>query len=136
MASVKDACLKVEENYMKPSELIDKQIAELPGWRGQMMAKLRRLIHEADPDLLEEWKWDTAVWTNKGPVCAVGAFKDHIKINFFKGASLPDRHGLFNSGLEAKTSRSIDLHEGDIMDEPALTELIRAAVTYNKANSK
>ena len=116
---------------MKPSELIDQQIADLPDWRGQMYARLRNLIHEADPDLTEEWKWGTAVWTYNGLVCAVGAFKDHIKINFFKGSSIPDPHGLFNSGLDAKAMRSIDLYEGDTIDEPALKDLIRAAVAHN-----
>ena len=121
---------------MEPSELIDKQIADLPDWRGQMFARLRKLIHEADPELSEDWKWDTAVWTEHGSVCAVAAFKAHVKINFFKGATLPDPHGLFNAGLEAKTSRSIDLYEGDAIDEPALKELIRAAAAYNKAGRK
>lgn len=116
---------------MNPSELIDRQIADLPDWRGQTFARLRQLIHEADPDLAEEWKWNTAAWSSKGMVCAVSAFKDHVKINFFKGASLPDPKGLFNSGLEAKASRSIDFYEGDVIDEPALKELIRAAVAYN-----
>jgi len=121
---------------MNPSELIDQQIADLPGWRGQIFAQLRRLINEADPDLTEEWKWSTATWTHHGTVCAVGVFKDHIKINFFKGASLPDSQGLFNSGLEAKNSRSIDFYEGDAIDEAALQELIRAAVAHNKAGRK
>ena len=112
-----------------PSEQIDKQIADLPDWRGQMMSTLRKIINEADPILKEDWKWDTAVWTSKGNVVALGAFKDHIKINFFKGASLEDPQGLFNSGLDAKQSRSIDLHEGDAIDEQALKELIRAAAT-------
>jgi hypothetical protein len=121
---------------MKPAELIDEQIAGLPDWRGQLYARLRKLIHETDPNLAEEWKWNTAVWAYNGMVCAVGAFKDHIKVNFFKGASLPDPSGLFNSGLEAKTSRSIDLYEGDVIDEPALQDLIRAAVAYNRASRR
>jgi hypothetical protein len=121
---------------MQPSALIDKQIADLPGWRGQMYARLRKLIHEAGPNLSEEWKWGTGVWASNGMVCSVGAFKDHMKINFFKGASLPDPHGLFNSGLEAKASRSIDFYEGDEIDEPALKELIRAAADYNKKSGK
>jgi hypothetical protein len=116
---------------MNPSELIDQQIADLPDWRGQLFARLRQLINEANSELVEEWKWNTAAWSSKGMVCAVSAFKDHVKINFFKGASLPDPHGLFNSGLEAKASRSIDFSEGDGIDEPALKELIRAAVAYN-----
>jgi hypothetical protein len=112
-----------------PSEQIDKQIADLPDWRGQTMAHLRKIINEADPSLKEDWKWDTAVWTGQGNVCALAAFKEHVKINFFKGASLEDPQGLFNSGLEAKQSRSIDLYEGDSIDEPALKNLIRAAAT-------
>lgn len=123
-------------HLMKPAELIDEQIAGLPDWRGQLYARLRKLIHETDPNLAEEWKWNTAVWAYNGMVCAVGAFKDHIKVNFFKGASLPDPSGLFNSGLEAKTSRSIDLYEGDVIDEPALQDLIRAAVAYNRASRR
>jgi len=119
---------------MNPSELITKQIADLPDWRGQLFARLRQLILQADPEITEEWKWDTAVWSHKGLVCAVGAFKDHLKVNFFKGASLPDPHGLFNAGLEAKATRAIDFHEGDDIDESALQELIRAAVAYNIAS--
>ena len=110
-----------------PSEQIDKQIAALSDWRGQRMAALRKLINEADANLKEDWKWDTAVWTAKGNVIALGAFKDHLKVNFFKGASLPDPKGLFNAGLDAKASRSIDLYENDSVDEQALKELIRAA---------
>ena len=121
---------------MDPSELIDQQIAGLPGWRGQMFAKLRSLINETDPNLKEDWKWSTAVWTYNGSVCAIGPFKDHLKINFFKGASLPDPHGLFNAGLEAKTSRAIDLYQGDTVDETALKDLIRAAMFQNKAGRK
>ena len=121
---------------MKPSELIDQQIADLPDWRGQMFAHLRQLIHEADPRLIEEWKWGTAVWTYNGLVCAVGAFKDHLKINFFKGSSLADPRGLFNSGLDAKAMRSIDLHKGDSLDEPALKELIGVAIAHNTASRK
>jgi hypothetical protein len=114
------------------SKLIDKQIAALPDWRGKMLARLRKVIREADPDLQEEWKWHTAVWTQDGLVCAAAAFKNHVKINFFKGASLEDPHKLFNAGLDAKTMRSIDFHEGDSINESALKDLIRAAVAYNK----
>lgn len=96
---------------MNASERIDKRIAELDDWRGKLFAKVRTLIHEADPDIVEEWKWDTGIWSHNGLVCAVGAFKDHLKINFFKGASLEDPNGLFNAGLEAKATRAIDLHE-------------------------
>ena len=119
-----------------PSQRITNQIAELADWRGKMLARLRKLILEAAPDITEEWKWGTAVWSHKGNVVAVGAFKDHLKINFFKGASLKDAHGLFNAGLEAKATRAIDLHEGDKINEAALKELIRAAVDYNLSGSQ
>jgi hypothetical protein len=116
---------------MNPSERIDKQIAELAGWRGQVVARLRKLILEADPDITEEWKWDTAVWSHKGLVCAVGAFKETVKMNFFQGAFLEDSHKLFNAGLDAKKTRAIDFHEGDTVDESALKDLIRTAVAHN-----
>jgi hypothetical protein len=119
-----------------PSQLITNQIAELADWRGKRLARLRQLILAADPDLTEEWKWGTAVWSYKGNVVAVGAFKDHLKINFFKGASLQDPQGLFNAGLEAKATRAIDLHEGDKINESALKELVRAAVALNTASGK
>ena len=119
-----------------PSQLITDQIAELADWRGKLLARLRKLILAVDPDIVEAWKWGTPVWTHNGDVVAVGAFKDHVKINFFKGASLPDPHGLFNAGLEAKATRAIDIHEGDKIDEPALKELLRTAVAYNLSGGK
>ena len=85
---------------------------------------------------LEEWKWDTPVFAAKGNVVAVGAFKDHVKLNFFKGAALNDPHGLFNAGLDAKATRAIDIHEGDAIDEPAIQDLVRAAVALNTAGGK
>jgi hypothetical protein len=117
---------------MSASKQIDKQIAGLTGWRGRTMAHLRNVISSADSKLTEEFKWNTAVWSANCNVCAVGAFKDHIKINFFKGALLPDPHHLFNSGLEAKASRSIDLYEGDPVNKSHLKALVRAAVTHDK----
>ncbi len=116
---------------MNASELIDKQIADAPGWRGVVTARLRELIHEADADITEEWKWNTGVWSHGGAVCSMAPFKDHVKLNFFKGAALPDPHHLFNAGLDAKATRAIDFHEGDSINEPALKELIRAAVANN-----
>jgi hypothetical protein len=116
---------------MNVSELITKRIAELPDWQGKTLARLRKLVLKADPDITEEWKWDTPVFSHKGLVCALGAFKDHVGMNFFKGASLKDSRRLFNAGLEAKTSRSINLREGDAIDEAALLDLIRAAVALN-----
>jgi hypothetical protein len=121
---------------MNASQQIDKQIAGFTDWRGRMMIRLRKIINDADPKLKEEFKWHTAVWSANGNVCALGAFKDHVKINFFKGASLPDPHRLFNSGLEAKTSRSIDLHEGDAINGSHLKALVRAAVACNSAGKR
>lgn len=117
---------------MNATKLIDKQIAELEDWRGNMFARLRRLIKSADPGLIEDWKWNTAVWIHGGMVCAVGAFRDHVKVNFFKGAYLKDSQGLFNAGLEAKANRAIDFREGDKIDELALKNLVRAAVAHNQ----
>ena len=116
---------------LTPSQRITNQIAELTDWRGKMLARLRKLILEAAPDITEEWKWDTAVWSQQGLVYSAGVFKDHVKLNFFKGAALKDPKGLFNAGLEAKAMRAIDLHEGDKINEFALKELIRAAVAHN-----
>lgn len=121
---------------MNAPDLIAKRIAELPDWRGKRLARLRKLILEAAPDITEEWKWDTPVWSHKGNVVAFGAFKDHVKLNFLKGASLKDPRGLFNAGLEAKATRAIDLHEGDKLDEAALRDLIRAAVTLNSGGGR
>jgi hypothetical protein len=117
---------------MKPSELIDKQIAELADWRGKTFAKLRKIIHDSDPGITEDWKWGTAVWSHDGLVVAVGAFKENVKMNFFQGAALPDPHKLFNAGLDAKKTRAIDFHEDAKINETALKELIRAAVAQNR----
>jgi hypothetical protein len=100
------------------------------------MTRLRKLIHVAAPEIIEDWKWDTPIFAQKGNVVAIGAFKDHVKLNFFKGASLPDPNGLFNAGLDAKTSRGIDIHENDEIDEMALKDLIIAAVALNASGSK
>jgi hypothetical protein len=118
------------------SQLITKRIAELNDWRGKMLERLRKLIHEAVPEITEEWKWDSPVFTLNGLVCSAGAFKDHVKLNFFKGASLKDPKGLFNAGLDAKTTRSIDFREGDKIDTAGLKELLRAAVTHNSTGGK
>jgi hypothetical protein len=123
-------------NAMTPTERISQRIAELSDWRGPMLVRLRALIHEADPNLSEEWKWETPVFAHKGNVVAIGAFQDHVKLNFFKGAVLNDPHNLFNAGLDAKAPRAIDLYEGDEINEAALQELIRAAVAINRAGGK
>ena len=124
------------KDSLTPSQLITRQIAELADWRGDRLAQLRKLILEAAPGIAEEWKWDTAVWSQKGLVCSAGVFKDHVKLNFFKGASLKDPAGLFNSGLDAKATRAIDFREGDDIEASALKELVRAAVAHNVSGGK
>jgi hypothetical protein len=119
-----------------PSQEIDKYIKTLTDWRGTTLVRLRKLILEAAPELSEEWKWDTPVWSCKGNVVAFGAFKDHAKLNFFKGASLKDPKKLFNAGLEAKATRAIDIHENSRIDEAALKDLIRQAVDLNSTKKK
>src|SRR5215813_3719301 len=113
---------------MNASEQITDHVNELADWRGKLLARLRKLILEAAPGIVEGWKWNTPVWSLKKSIVAVGAFQDHVKVNFFQGASLNDPQRLFNAGLEAKTTRAIDLHKGDVINESALKELIRAAV--------
>ncbi len=125
-----------EKDSLTATQQIDNYLQGLTDWRGKMVARLRKLIREAAPGLTEEWKWDTPVWSHKGNVVAAGVFKDHVKLNFFKGASLQDPNGLFNAGLEAKSTRGIDIHEGDDVDESALKELVRSAVTYNASGNK
>jgi len=121
---------------LTPSQRITRQIAELDDWRGAMLAHLRKVILEAAPGMTEEWKWDTAVWMNKGLVCAAGVFKDHVKLNFFKGASLKDPKGLFNAGLDAKATRAIDFNTGDTINATGLQDLIREAVGFNLSSGK
>ena len=124
------------KDTLTPAQHIDKAIKELPDWRGKLMARLRKLIHEAASEITEDWKWDTPVFASKGNVVAIGAFKDHVKLNFFKGASLADPKKLFNAGLEAKASRGVDLTEDSRIDEAALKELIRQAVALNVGKKK
>jgi hypothetical protein len=121
---------------MNASERITNHVNELADWRGKLLARLRKLILEAAPGIVEEWKWNTPVWSLKKNIVAVGAFQDHVKINFFQGASLNDPHGLFNAGLEAKTTRAIDIYKNDVINEAALKELIRAAVALESTGSK
>jgi hypothetical protein len=116
---------------MTASEQISKHISGLGGWRSKTMSHLRKLIRDAAPELLEEWKWNTPVWSHNGNVVAVGAFQDHVKINFFKGAALSDPQHLFNAGLDAKGSRGIDIHEGDRLNESAFRALLSAATALN-----
>jgi len=121
---------------LTPSQNIDKFIKELTDWRGKWIAKFRALILKTAPEVTEEWKWGVPVWAYKGNVVASGVFKDHVKLNFFKGASLNDPKKLFNAGLEAKATRAIDISEGDKLDEAALKDLIRQAVALNSAKKK
>jgi len=110
------------------SKQVDQYIAGIGDWRGRQLAQLRQWIRAADPELEESWKWGTPVFTRGGNVLALGAFKEHVKVNFFEGAALPDPKKLFNAGLDAKRSRGIDLHEGESLDRAAFTALVRAAV--------
>jgi hypothetical protein len=117
-----------------PSALIDKRIKELGDWRGETLSKVRKLIHDADPDIVEEWKWmGTPVWSHSGIVCTGETYKKVVKMTFAKGAALPDPAGLFNSSLEGNVRRAIDIREGEKVDEAALKDLIRAAVALNVA---
>jgi hypothetical protein len=114
------------------STAIDERIKELGDWRGKMLAKVRQIIHEADPEILEEWKWmGTPIFSHGGIVCTGETYKNVVKMTFAKGAALKDPSGLFNSSLEGNIRRAIDIHEGDKVDEAALKDLIRAAVALN-----
>ena len=121
-----------------PSALIDERIRELGDWRGKTLAKVRAIIHQADPEIVEEWKFmGTPVWSHRGIVCTGETYKSHVKMTFAKGAALKDPSGLFNSSLAGNARRAIDIHEGDKVDEAALKDLIRAAVALNlKGKSK
>ena len=119
-----------------PSQLIDARIKELGDWRGKMLSRLRNLVKEANPEVVEEWKWrGVPVWSHAGMICTGETYKNVVKITFAKGASLEDPSGLFNSSLEGNTRRAIDFHEGDKIDEKALKALIRAAVALNTSSA-
>ena len=119
-----------------PSELIDARIENLGDWRGEMLSRLRALIKQAVPDVAEEWKWATPVWSHNGLICTGETYKKVVKMTFAKGASVKDPSGLFNSSLEGNVRRAIDFHEGDKLDEKALKALIRAAVALNKSAAR
>jgi hypothetical protein len=120
-----------------PSQLIDARIKELGDWRGKMLGRLRALIKEADPEIVEEWKWrGVPVWSHAGIICTGETYKEIVKMTFAKGASLADPARLFNASLDGNMRRAIDFHEGDKIDEKALKALIRAAVTVNTSNPK
>ncbi|HKQ85006.1 MAG TPA: DUF1801 domain-containing protein [Steroidobacteraceae bacterium] len=119
-----------------PSQLIDARIKELSDWRGEMLARVRALIRQADPEVVEEWKWrGVPVWSHTGILCTGETYKNVVKMTFAKGASLDDPSHLFNSSLEGNTRRAIDLHEGDKIDEKALKALVRAAVALNTSRA-
>jgi hypothetical protein len=120
-----------------PSQLIDARIKELDDWRGKMLGRLRALVKEADPDVVEEWKWrGVPVWSHDGIICTGETYKAVVKMTFAKGAALKDPSGIFNSSLEGNTRRAIDFREGEKINEAALKALIRAAVTLNKSKAK
>jgi hypothetical protein len=121
-----------DDGPMDATERIDGYIDGLIGWQRDLARHLREQVHAADPGVDEDWKWDTPVFTARGKqVCAIGVFKDHVKVNFFKGASIADPEGLFNAGLEAKASRAIDLTETDQLDDAAFRRLVQAAIARN-----
>jgi hypothetical protein len=119
-----------------PSDLIDARIAELGDWRGETLARIRAIIKEADPEVIEEWKWKNPVWSHHGLICTGESYKKAVKMTFARGASLDDPSGLFNSSLEGNVRRAIDVHEGETLDEKALKALIRAAVALNKSSGR
>jgi hypothetical protein len=122
---------------MSPSQLIDARIEELGDWRGELLSRLRDLVHAADPDIVEEWKWrGVPTWYHDGIVCTGETYKKVVKLTFAKGATLPDPTGLFNSSLEGNVRRAIDIHEGEAIDEGALQALVRAAVALNESTAK
>lgn len=118
------------------SRLIDARIQEIGDWRGEMLSRLRTLIKQADPDFVEEWKWETPVWSHNGLICTGETYKNIVKMTFAKGASLDDPSGLFNSSLEGKTRRAIDFREGDKVNERALKALIRSASALNISSAR
>ena len=124
------------ETGKSASQMIDARIAGLGDWRGTMLSRLRTLVKEADPEVVEEWKWEVPVWSHDGIICTGEVYKKAVKMTFAKGASLKDPSKLFNSSLEGNTRRAIDFHEDEKIDEEALKALIRAAVILNKSTAK
>jgi hypothetical protein len=125
------------QNSKPPSQLIDARIKELADWRGEMLSRLRTLVKEADPEVVEEWKWrGVPVWSHDGLICTGETYKNVVKMTFAKGAALKDPSGLFNSSLDGNTRRAIDFREGEKINEAALKTLVRAAVTLNKSKAQ
>ena len=119
-----------------PSRLIDARIKELGDWRGKTLSRVRALVRQADPEVIEEWKWSVPVWSHDGLICTGETYKSVVKVTFAKGASLEDPSGLFNSSLEGNTRRAIDFHEGDEINEAAFKTLIRAAAALNRSSAR
>ena len=126
---------KERKDSSTAGKMIDERIKELGDWRGKMLSRLRTLIKQADPDVVEEWKWGGPVWSHDGLICTGETYKNAVKMTFAKGAALADPSGLFNSSLEGNTRRAIDVREGEKIDEQALKALIRAAVTLNGSST-
>ena len=130
------------KNDESPAQLVDARIEELEDWRGKTLSRLRALIKQADPEVVEEWKWrkpshpGVPVWSHQGPICTGETYKSVVKLTFFKGASLKDPSGLFNSSLEGNARRAIDIREGEAIDEDAFRALIRAAVRLNESSGR
>ncbi|HUD20688.1 MAG TPA: DUF1801 domain-containing protein [Candidatus Saccharimonadales bacterium] len=125
----------IATNGESPTKLIDERIKELDDWRGALLANLRSLIKEADPEVVEEWKWGIPVWSRDGLICTGETYKSAVKLTFAKGAKVDDPSKLFNSSLEGNTRRAIDFHDGDKINETAFKTLIRAAISLNKSTS-
>lgn len=133
---MQDNIMSTSQKEKSPSQMIDDRIGELGDWRGEMLARLRGLIRQADPEVIEEWKWrGVPVWSHDGIICTGETYKNVVKMTFAQGAALNDPSGLFNASLDGNTRRAIDLREGETIDEPALTTLIRAAVTLNTSRA-
>jgi len=129
--------MKKSADSKSPSQLIDARIEELDDWRGELLSRLRGLVKQADPDVVEEWKWrGVPVWSHDGMICTGETYKNVVKLTFAKGATLTDPAGLFNSSLGGNTRRAIDIHEGEQIDEEALKTLVREAVALNESKTK
>ncbi len=122
--------------HLPPSQMIDERIESLEDWRGPTLARMRALIHEADPEVVEEWKWTNPVWSHDGILCTGEAYKQTVKLTFARGASVPDPERLFNSSLDGNVRRAIDFREGDKVNERALKALIKAAVAANRSSRR
>jgi hypothetical protein len=137
MVTVTDMKKSGSRKSQSPSQLIDAKVNELGDWRGKMLSRLRALVKEADPEVVEEWKWrGVPVWSHDGLICTGETYKNVVKMTFAKGATLKDPSGLFNASLDGNTRRAIDFHEGEKIDEKALKTLVRAAVALNKSRAQ